>query len=860
MWFSPNSLITARPRIVRDQRSGRRLVLAFGLSLASLIVARGAWAQGQSPGPSPSPTLVETPARTDSLTTTQLLWRVESLSLVLQDISNRLSSSADIEALNAGLEAREEEVQAKSEATLGTLGGTPTLTELDDAGQYWRALLAGNVALHNQLSRRAAIVNEDVFALEREQQQWQGIVDQNQNPNAVDAVYDRVRDALLQIQALVGRASDQQRSVVLLQSRLAAEDALANDLLSRVNRERQQFQRRLFDRDSLPIWKFKARRESGEAVDIAANGPIGTYSSVDFRSIREQSGRLTAIALVFLLNLVISLSLKRKWMRRAAESTYHAQVAEIFRHPVALSLLAALIMTGLVSLSVPLALLSLMGLAMLIPVLRLLPAVIGRHWRPLLYLLAVSFMPTVIRHTLVSPSPLIRELDALFNLGVVLCFCIFTLTRKFREATGADFWSRATIRAARIAIFLLVIALVANVFGFLRLSQVLSRATIYSTFVGVILFTTVRLTMITLNAVLKTDRARALATVRLRKALILQWTERVLVTIGVLFWLITTTELFLVREPVRAALLGILTWRLTLGTLSTSLGSVLTVLVVLFVGFGFSTAVRFVLREEVLARVHLSRGLPELITTLLYYGLIILVVIMAFGAAGVEFSRLTLLTGALGVGIGFGLQNIVNNFVSGLILQFERPIHVGDILEVGGLSGEVTRIGVRSSTIQTAQGAEVIVPNAELVAGRVINWTLSSERRRVDIPVTVAHGTEPKRVVDLLIRVALENRSVMRAPEPVVLFQGMSETGLTFELRFWAPDRTAYPQLKSDVGLAVIEAMTAAKIEVPTTQRDLYLRAIEETIKEKLGGTLAVGSSESPQPTADGVDRTRIER
>ena len=152
------------------------------------------------------------------------------------------------------------------------------------------------------------------------------------------------------------------------------------------------------------------------------------------------------------------------------------------------------------------------------------------------------------------------------------------------------------------------------------------------------------------------------------------------------------------------------------------------------------------MREELLSRFHLSRGLPELISSTLHYLLLLLVFFFAVNAGGVELNKFTVLTGALGVGVGFGLQNIVNNFVSGLILQFERPIHIGDVLEIDGTTGKVTRIGIRSSTVKTFQGAEVIIPNANFISGKVINWTLSESLRRVELPVGVAYGTDAKLV------------------------------------------------------------------------------------------------------------------
>src|SRR5262249_54012782 len=146
-------------------------------------------------------------------------------------------------------------------------------------------------------------------------------------------------------------------------------------------------------------------------------------------------------------------------------------------------------------------------------------------------------------------------------------------------------------------------------------------------------------------------------------------------------------------------------------------------------------AVRIVLQEDVLVRVPLKRGVPQAIATAAQYLLLTFGFVLALTAAGFELNRLTLLTGAFGVGIGFGLQNVINNFVSGLILLFERPVQVGDAVQVGNTAGDITRIGIRSSTISTAQGAEVIVPNAKLISDEVTNWTLSNQIRRVEIPV-----------------------------------------------------------------------------------------------------------------------------
>jgi small-conductance mechanosensitive channel len=175
------------------------------------------------------------------------------------------------------------------------------------------------------------------------------------------------------------------------------------------------------------------------------------------------------------------------------------------------------------------------------------------------------------------------------------------------------------------------------------------------------------------------------------------------------------------------------------------------------------------------------------------------------------------------------MQNIINNFVSGLILQFERPIRIDDILEIDGATGKVTRIGIRSSTIQTFQGAEVIVPNANFISSKVINWTLSESQRRRELPVGVAYGTDPTIVLKLLREAAVGHELVLVKPEPIVYFKGFGDSSLDFELHFWVMQENNGMQITSDVALKAMRLLDDAGIEIPFPQRDLHIHSVEPT-------------------------------
>jgi small-conductance mechanosensitive channel len=185
---------------------------------------------------------------------------------------------------------------------------------------------------------------------------------------------------------------------------------------------------------------------------------------------------------------------------------------------------------------------------------------------------------------------------------------------------------------------------------------------------------------------------------------------------------------------------------------------------------------------------------------------------------------------AFGVGIGFGLQGIVNNFISGLILLFERPIRVGDIVELGGKWAEIKRIGLRSTVVQTFDYADLIVPNSDLISNQVTNWTLTNRLVRLSIPVGVAYGSDVPRVMETLMACAQENSKVAGMPAPRVLFLSFGESSLDFELRVWILDADHILGAKSELHQAIDRSFREENIEIAFPQQDLHLRSMDDSV------------------------------
>jgi small-conductance mechanosensitive channel len=230
----------------------------------------------------------------------------------------------------------------------------------------------------------------------------------------------------------------------------------------------------------------------------------------------------------------------------------------------------------------------------------------------------------------------------------------------------------------------------------------------------------------------------------------------------------------------------------------------------------------------------LPRGVGNSISSLSYYGLLMAGLFVALAAAGFEVSQLAIVVGALGVGIGFGLQNVVNNFVSGLILMFERPIQPGDVVEVAGTSGKVREIGMRATTLTTFEGADVVVPNGVLLNEKLINWTLSDMDRRLDVNVGVAYGSDPKKVLELLMEVTKGTPGVTAEPAPTVLFVGFGASSLDFAIRAWTNEFGEWVAIRSNLTVRVHDALKDAGIVIPFPQQDVHLRTVSPSALQNL--------------------------
>lgn len=241
-----------------------------------------------------------------------------------------------------------------------------------------------------------------------------------------------------------------------------------------------------------------------------------------------------------------------------------------------------------------------------------------------------------------------------------------------------------------------------------------------------------------------------------------------------------------------------------------------------------SNAVSSVLDRHILSRTPLDEGQRYSIRRVCQYIVLMIGVIVGLDAIGLSLSSLAVFGGALGIGIGFGLQETANNFIAGIILMFERPVKVSDRIEVGEVDGRVERIGARATWVRTNDNIVIVIPNSFFITKEVINWTANDQKVRFLIPFGVSYKSDPEQVRDVVLAVAHKHPDVLSDPKPDVIFTGFGNSSIDFQLRVWTTSQVhRRPVLRSEFYFAIFRAFRENNIEIPFPQRDLHLRSAD---------------------------------
>jgi small-conductance mechanosensitive channel len=797
--------------------------LGTALLCAALLGAGALHAQEAAPGaaaPSASPAPVE------PIALAQVAAQADEAERNARRIGEVAAPVAEIANIEAQIQENTEALVERARRTKALAGDPTSLVALDDDLRGWEftrdQLAAARVAVTERLTALEAALED----LSRQRAVWKVTEEKAREAVAPDAVLDRigqVRKTLRDARAAVEARRDE---LLGLQTRIADEEKRAADSLQLLTDARSSFRSLLLLRDSPPLWRVATEEgRSSLPADVADRVGVRARSFARFVGLGWERVLLHGVLLA--IALAATLALRQRSQAWRADDPRLEASAVVFERPYSAALLVALLATPLLYPKAPRVVDNVAIALLVIPLLRLLPRLLEPALVPTAYALAAFAVLDQLRDVLEKRPFAERTLLLVETLAATALLWWMLRPERLAALPAGTRLPRSVGRILRLALLLLLFATVANVAGWVNLSRVVASGVLGSAYLAVILYGAVRVLRTAARALLRSERARRLGLVRHRAASIGDWTRRTINGAALLAWAAWTVVAFGIDDSLREALASVLSAGASFGAVEVSLGDVLAFLITLVGSFLLARVLRVVLEEDVVPRLPARRGIGTAVTSTVQYAVIGVGFLLAVSAAGVDLNQFSLLAGALGVGVGFGLQNVVNNFVSGLILLYERPVQIGDVVEVGDVSGEVKRIGIRSSTIRTAQGAEVIVPNANLISDQVVNWTLSDNRRRMEVKVGVAYGTDPERVIALLEDVARAHPDVLDEPPPQVLFTGFGESSLDFELYAWSAAFETTRSTQSQLAVAVYRALAEAGIEIPFPQRDLHLRTAD---------------------------------
>jgi len=782
------------------------------LLLCALLIGVASLAHGQETEPEEWIPTEAVPARADALlgeleAARPAPAKQERLDDVEEDLERRAS---DLEGLVARVDP--------------ALAAAAPLEDLAELRRELDAEAATLESWRDELDAEAQQVATGLEQLARAEALWSETLRRPEMAEAGEVVERRIRAALAGIAETSALLRDWRDRVLAVEDRVVGRRTTLAAALARVEEAMAARRATLLVPDRAPLWQtgvVASLREEMPRVPRA----IRDFSATTFDYVRRDPRPLILQLLLWALLAGVFREAGRRVRRRAAGEV-EPERTRVLERPVSIGLLLALFATPWLHPLAPRRLTQLLGLLALLPVARIVTHA-SAGVSPLLLAGLFAMMLLDRLDLAVQELPAVARILFLLEMALGLALAVGVMRRG-----GLPGRARNVRIGARLAAVALATALLAELAGWTALAALLGRGAAVLALLALYVWAAV----VALDALVwmlsSPGRSGWRAPAQRRAGLVLRW-------LGAFVWLYIGLGAVGLRESAIDGVRRLLEAGISVGALSLTLGGVLAFLLTIVAAPLLARAIDVALQKGVYPRARLPRGMPYAMSTLVRYAVYTFAFIAALAAAGVELGQLSILLGGLGVGVGLGLQDIVRNFAAGLTLLFERRVHVGDVVQVpsGAIFGRVLEIGMRASLVRNWDGAEVVIPNADLVANAVTNWTLSDQLRRIELPVGVAYGTDPQRVVENLLAVARGHADVIDHPPPQVLFQGFGESSLDFLVRVWTGsdyDRTL--AIRSELALATHHSLAEAGITVPFPQRDLHLASVSPAVRAALAG------------------------
>jgi small-conductance mechanosensitive channel len=739
---------------------------------------------------------------------------IEASSASLQPIASSISSDPAMAAIEEDLPVISGEITVRLEENSRIIRRNPSLENLRRLEREWHNL-------REELSKWSRTLAKRVSELEFESERLAGLRQTWEQTESFKAklpheVLQRIQSLLVDIKATQNAVGSQRAEVLVLQSRVTEQHTRASQAVNSIERARAEMLQQVFLRDSPPIWSASLWSHwTGELVQETQQSISRQVAALLAFGERSVS-RFVVHGAIFLALLGALVWLKNS-LEAKGEAPRFQYAALLIEAPVSAALVGSLLISGWMYPQAPRLLWPILGALGLIPATVLLRRLLDPHLIPVLGALIGFYLVDQLRTVAASQALLSRWLFLAEALGGA--FFSGWLVRSKRlsrvpEGNRNGLWKTIAF-GARVALVTFGFVAVMNSLGYQSLSNLVCNALLASAYLALMFYALARVADSVVLAVLSVPPVGRLAVVDRNRSLLYARACRFVRWVVLILWVISLLDAVALRGLAFRSLKEIWAAKVALGSsFHLTVGDVILFVLTVWAAFLVSAVLRFVLQEEVYPRVQLAPGLYYSISQMLHYAVLLTGFFIGIALLGVNLTKLTILVGAFGVGIGFGLQNIVNNFFSGIILLFERPVKVGDLIQVENTEGVVKTIGIRASIVRTSAGSEIVVPNGNLISNPLTNWTFSQRQRLISIPIAVPADSPVQHVIDVLKQTAAEHPHIVKSPPAEVLMTGFGGGSLNLEVRAWTERFEDWSRIRSDLALAINGALAVEKIAV----------------------------------------------
>ena len=574
-----------------------------------------------------------------------------------------------------------------------------------------------------------------------------------------------------------------------------------------------------------PIWELNSDKK-GEVASISFKEQYQVKRAIIKRFMSEKSEIYYLLIFSFMLifSVILFLNIKAKKLFIANPSVLH-KGNTVLKYPFWSSMIILSFVIFLFF-DIPIELKYIVFLLLIIPFSILIWEGNSKN-RIYDILFFIAFSIIIVALPIISEN-LFMLRYALFVINILLFgLLVYLKSKKDLVEQENTYWLGTLPFLINVFIIFSIIAFATNIIGSVQLSLLLTQTTLGTLIAFVIIKEAVLLVQSFLYLLLMGPLFRFSNILKDDGDEVLKGLNKILKNIAYLFWFYIILDLLKIRKSFIDAIWNFIKTPLEIGELNISLGNVLAFFIILQISIWLSKFIRYFLDKEIYPRTEISIGVASTFSLLIKYAVIFLGFLFALFGAGVELSKVAVGIGALGIGIGFGLKNIVNNFVSGIILAIERPIKIGDIVKVDEVEGEVKDIGLRASQIRCWDGSDVLVPNDYLISGKLTNRTFDDKRRRLEIELQLDKDIDAKQVIDLAIEAAKTIPELMKKPGPYANYVGIIDGKSIVKIYGWVNDYSIGVKVGIDFKIAVYEALRSEGIHISAP-------VIDVTYKPKL--------------------------